>query len=103
MNRIDHVAIQVDNIKETLNYFEKNFNCVVDSEYEDWAMISFENIKVALVMPGKHPPHIAFAVKDKSDLDNFGVKISDHRDGTSSCYVPMPSENWVEYVFYPKK
>lgn len=103
MDKLDHIAIQVDSIRDTVEYFLNNFNCSIESEYEDWAMLSFENIKVALVMPGKHPPHIAIAVDDKESLNKFGAKISDHRDGTSSCYVPMTSGNWVEYIFYPKK
>jgi catechol 2,3-dioxygenase-like lactoylglutathione lyase family enzyme len=91
---IDHVAIPVDNIRKTIEWYEAHFDCRVLYEDATWAYLQFANIKLALVVKDEHPPHIAFAVKDAK---RFG-ELKKHRDNTESCYVKDNNGNAVELV-----
>lgn len=103
MDKIDHIALEVEDVGVAIDTMKKNFTFDVIERYDDWAIIQFDNIKVALVTKGKHPPHVAFSVKNRDDLLDFPGKVMHHRDGTSSVYVMNIPGNWVEYIFYPKK
>lgn len=94
LDTIDHIAIQVSNIKESVEWYKSNFGCTVKYQDESWAFISFANIKLALVVPGQHPAHLAFI---RPDAEKYG-KLKTHRDGTESCYVSDPSGNSVEIM-----
>ena len=100
MTEIDHVALQVDSIEETVSWFLENTSCHIIEKYEDWAFLQFQNIKIALVTRGKHPPHIAIE-KDIDFVESAGVSKK-HRDGTVSTYSKIPGKNVVEWIFYPK-
>ena len=63
-------------------------------EDDTWALLKYENISLALVLPNSHPPHIAF---EKDDAHKYG-ELKLHRDGTSSVYVRDPSNNAVEML-----
>tara|TARA_Y100000114_G_scaffold155781_1_gene180844 strand:- start:110 stop:451 length:342 start_codon:yes stop_codon:yes gene_type:complete len=104
---IDHVAIQVDDIKESIDYYKgygakliywgrKNKNTPFDIKH-DWAFLQFDNIKLALVSGESHPYHIAFAV---DMLDS--METTKHRDGTESYYTTDPSGNKIEIIKYPE-
>ena len=56
---IHHVAIQVNDIGRALKWYSSNFNTEVVYQDDTWAMLRFDNIYLALVTPGQHPPHIA--------------------------------------------
>lgn len=101
MTEIDHIALQVDDIGEAVNWFRSNTDCSIIDQYDDWAFIQFENIKLALVTRGKHPPHIAIE-KDLDFVKKSGVS-KEHRDGTVSTYSKLPGRNVIEWIFYPKK
>ena len=64
--------------------------------YQDasWALLKFENISLALVLPGKHPPHFAVT---RDNIAIFGTPVP-HRDGTSSVYIQDPNGNNVEML-----
>ena len=66
MEKIDHIAIVVTNINHAVNWYTNNRDCKVNYQDESWAELQFENIKLALVLPQYHPPHIAF--EDDSQL-----------------------------------
>ena len=91
---LHHIAIQVDNVQTALDWYTSKFNCVVEYVDETWAYLRFENIKVALVVPGQHPPHICFM---SADAAKFG-DLKNHRDGTKSVYVKDPAGNSVEIL-----
>ncbi len=93
-DRIDHVAIPVSNVKESVDWYTKQFACTVKYQDETWAFLEFQNIKLALVIPGQHPGHLAFI---RDDAETFG-QLKTHRDGTQSCYVKDPSGNSVEIM-----
>ena len=101
MKSIDHIAIVVDNIKESINHYVDNFGCSVIHCDDSWGYLQFENVKLALVLENEHPPHIAFEV-DKMDND-WPIKGKLHRDGSISKYVKDPSGNAIELIEYPQK
>lgn len=91
--KIHHIAIQVDNIKECVSFYCNKFNADIEYEDETWAMLNFDNIQLALVIPEEHPPHICF---EKTIPKNIPAK--EHRDGTRSVYDFDPSGNMIEYL-----
>src|ERR1700737_567575 len=91
---LHHIAIQVDNVQTALDWYTSKFNCTIEYVDETWAYIRFANIKLALVVPGQHPPHICFT---HTDAAKFGA-LKNHRDGTKSVYVRDPYGNSVEIL-----
>ena len=57
---IHHIGIQVESIKESADFYCNKFHAKCEYIDETWAMLVFDNIKLALVLPKEHPPHICF-------------------------------------------
>mgnify|MGYP007073186028 FL=1 len=57
-------------------------------------MVEFANLKLALVVPNQHPPHIGLY---SDAAERFG-KLRPHRDGTRSTYINDPAGNCVEVL-----
>ena len=76
MDKIDHIAIQTKNIDDSVTWFLKKFKCSVIYQDDSWAMLEFENMKLALVLPDQHPPHIAISCVDIEEQGKPGK----HRD-----------------------
>ena len=87
--KIDHVAINVKDIKKSVEWYTKNMSAVLEYEDDTWAMLSFGDTKLALTIGSQHPPHIGFAV---SSIEEFGdqTKIKKHRDGSHYLYLEDP-------------
>ena len=100
MKNIDHIALQVNDIKESVEWYVKKFKCKILYEDDTWAFLQYKNIKMALVVEDEHPYHIAFEV-DKMD-DDWPMKGKLHRDGSISKYIDDPSGNKIELIEYPK-
>lgn len=98
MQRIDHIAIQVDNVKESVAWYMDNYDCMIIYCDDTWAMLQFDNIKLALVVEDQHPYHIAFSVDEIEWEDH----IMEHRDGSVSKYIEDPSGNKIEIIKYKK-
>jgi catechol 2,3-dioxygenase-like lactoylglutathione lyase family enzyme len=94
LDRIEHVALSVTDLDGAVAWYTSKFRCTVDYRDATWALLTFDNVKLALVIPEQHPPHIAFA---SSDAEAFG-KLTTHRDGTRSTYVKDPAGNDVEIM-----
>jgi len=94
LDTIDHVAIPVKNIAESVEWYTRTFQCDIRYQDETWALLGFGNIRLALVIPEQHPAHIGL-VSDHAE--RFGV-LKTHRDGTRSCYVTDPGGNAVEIL-----
>jgi catechol 2,3-dioxygenase-like lactoylglutathione lyase family enzyme len=93
LDTLHHAALRVKNVKETVEWYTQRFKCEVEYQDETWAMMAFENVRLAFVLAEQHPPHIAIV----GDPAAFGeAKI--HRDGTSSVYVKDPNNNNVEIL-----
>jgi catechol-2,3-dioxygenase len=94
LDAIDHIAISVKDIKSAVEWYQQHFLCAVTYQDDSWAFLEFGNIKLALVIPEQHPPHIAF-VSEKAET--YGT-LKAHRDGTRSLYVNDPAGNSVEIM-----
>ena len=95
--KIDHIALQVNNINESVNYY-KEYGASVIHQDDTWAFLQFDNIKLALVIEDEHPYHIAFEVDMLPHTDN----VKKHRDGSISYYIKDPSDNTIEIIQYPR-
>mgnify|MGYP001200045956 CR=1 FL=1 len=98
MDKIHHIAVQVENLSESLEWYEKEFDIKILYQDDSWAMIQFENMKLALVLPDQHPGH--FAV-ESDNASEYG-KLIKHRDGTASIYIEDPAGNSIEMLELPK-
>lgn len=94
LDSLDHVAITVRDIAESVDWYTRKFQCTVNYQDSSWAMLEFANVKLALVVAEQHPPHIGFV---SSEAEKFGT-LRPHRDGTRSVYVSDPSGNAVEIL-----
>jgi len=94
MDRIHHIAIQVNEIAPVVDWYQQHFNCSLDYQDSSWALIRFENLALALVKPSQHPPHIGIA---RDDAKRFG-ELKSHRDGTASVYIHDPFGNALEIL-----
>ena len=94
--KIDHIALQVNNINESVNYY-KEYGASVIHQDDTWAFLQFDNIIVALVIEDEHPYHIAFEVDMLPHTEN----VKKHRDGSISYYIKDPSDNTIEIIQYP--
>ncbi|MBE27804.1 MAG: glyoxalase [Euryarchaeota archaeon] len=99
LDKIDHIAIQVSNIQESVNWYQKKFKCKIIYKDETWAFIQFGNTKLALVTNTEHPPH--FAILDEKIDSN--PKATTHRDGSVSIYIKDIDFNFIELIKYKDK
>jgi catechol 2,3-dioxygenase-like lactoylglutathione lyase family enzyme len=91
---IHHIAVAVDDIEKAVAWYTETFNCEIEYQDKTWAFIRFQNIKLALVMPNQHPPHLAFL---HEQAEQFG-ELKIHRDGSRSIYINDSAGNAVEIV-----
>ena len=91
---IDHVAIPVTDVAAAIEWYTNTFRCEVSYRDDTWALLKFDNIRLALVIPSQHPAHIGFV---SGEAEKFGA-LKLHRDGTRSCYVGDPAGNSVEIL-----
>ena len=91
---IDHLALESSDINRSVRWYKKQFNCEIKYQDSSWALIRFDNISLALVTPGEHPPH--FAVVDENVGRLRGHKV--HRDGIAYKYEPDPALNVIEKI-----
>ena len=96
--KIHHTAICVDDINKAIAWYCSKLKFEIEYEDDTWALLSFENSKIALVLPEQHPPHVAFEHKMASD---FG-ELTEHRDGTASVYISDPFGNTIELLELPR-
>jgi catechol 2,3-dioxygenase-like lactoylglutathione lyase family enzyme len=93
LDTMDHVAVTVSNIGETVDWYRQHFQCKVAYQDETWALVEFANIRLAFVLASQHPDH--FAVIGNPSAYGEPKK---HRDGTSSVYIQDPNGNNVEIL-----
>ncbi len=97
---LDHIAINVKNIKKSVEWYCEKFDARVKYQDATWALLQIGETKIALTIPAQHPPHIAFTVERLEDIPG---RHSHHRDGSVSCYEKDLDGNVIEYVYWPVK
>ena len=91
---IDHIALESKDINSSVEWYKNQFDCEVRYQDDSWALLGFENISLALVTPGDHPPH--FAVVDEGVHNLVDYKM--HRDGIAYKYESDPDSNVIEKI-----
>lgn len=94
LDRIDHIAIQVPDIAAAVAWYRDTFACDITYQDETWALLTFANVRLALVVPDQHPPHLGFVTPRAAD---FG-ELQAHRDGTRSVYTTDLAGNTLELL-----
>ena len=94
LSYIDHIAVESSDISKSVEWYTKKFECEIKHQDSTWALLSFQNISVALVTPGDHPPH--FAVYDRDLIKSDDSKV--HRDGIGYEYKTDPDKNVIELI-----
>ncbi|MDX1962784.1 MAG: VOC family protein [Pirellulales bacterium] len=94
LDSLHHVAISVRDIAEAVNWYTSNFRCTISYQDATWALLTFANTQLALVIPEQHPPHIAFS---HPQAEKYGP-LKAHRDGTRSTYIADCAGNVVELM-----
>ena len=94
MDKIHHIAIQVEDVNKAVDWYSNQFDVDVAYHDQSWALLKFDNISLAIVVPGQHPPH--FAIED-DNAEKYG-ELTTHRDGTASIYIKDPFGNNVEII-----
>ena len=100
LKKIDHFAIKVKSIQSAVDFYSSMGGEVI-SQYEDWALLRFENVKLALMSSDNHPVHMAFEAESMEDLKACEESLLLHRDGTFSIYIEDGEGNFIEKIFYP--
>ena len=94
LTHVDHLAIESKNISDSVKWYTTNFRCDIKHQDETWALLKFDNIQIALVTPGQHPPHFAVIDKEVGKLDGKRT----HRDGINYIYENDPDLNVIEKI-----
>lgn len=94
LDTIHHIAIEVTDIQQAIDWYQKHLRCEVAYQDKTWGLLKFENVALALVLPGTHPPHLGIPCDHP---EQYG-EVKPHRDGTSSAYIKDPFGNWVEMI-----
>ena len=56
MDKIHHIAVQIEDVKSAVDWYSEQFDVEVTYQNETWAILKFDNISLAMVVPGRHPP-----------------------------------------------
>ena len=95
-----HTAVQTDDVAASVAWYVENLNAQILKQDKDWAMISIGGMTLALTLPDKHPPHIAFEV---DSLDKFPCEqsqVKKHRDGSCYYYQEAPDGTVIEWLYW---
>lgn len=100
MIRFDHLALNVQDVPRSVEWYGSTLGAHVVYQDETWALLTVGGVKIALTVPREHPMHIAFDVGPEPPQD-FLASARRHRDGSVSKYIVDPDGNAIEYVHYP--
>ena len=96
MTYLHHIAIQVSDIKTSVNFYQTMFNAEVEYQDETWALLNVgSRTKLALVLENEHPKHICFVTPL---VKVYKGTLKEHRDGTKYKYIEDPSGNVIEML-----
>jgi len=103
--RFDHVAQEVPDIAEAVAWQQRTVpGTTVLHQDPSWALVESGGARLAFVLPGEHPNHLAFRV-DAAELERLatanGATIATHRDATRSIYLEGPGALATEIIAYP--
>lgn len=93
----DHVAFEVTDIARSVDWYLKNYEgaTLIYSD-ETWGMVQVDGVRIALVIKGTHPPHVAITQKGP-----VPAEAKQHRDLTYYIYDKDPDGNVIERIWWP--
>jgi catechol 2,3-dioxygenase-like lactoylglutathione lyase family enzyme len=97
IKKLDHIAVCVENIQKSIDWYQKNIGIEIKYQDDTWALVSVKGTNIAFVTDDQHPPHIAFSVDNLKDLDDI---YKTHRDGSKYVYKTDPDGNTVELIHW---
>jgi catechol 2,3-dioxygenase-like lactoylglutathione lyase family enzyme len=98
--KFDHIAINSQNVKKSVDWYVTNLNSEIVYQDDSWAMIMCNGTKIAIVLEGEHPPHLAFKVSSSLSFPCDQSEIKVHRDSSSYYYGSDPDGNIIEWIVY---
>ncbi len=103
----DHVAQEVPDIAEAVEWQRRTVpGTTVLHQDPTWALVDSGGARLAFVLPGQHPSHLAYRV-DAAELERLaaehGLEIATHRDATRSIYLQGPGSLATEIITYPER
>ena len=103
----DHVAQEVPDIAEAVEWQRRTVpGTTVLHQDPTWALVDSGGAKLAFVLPGQHPSHLAYRV-GAAELERLaaehGLEIATHRDATRSIYLQGPGSLATEIITYPER
>ena len=101
--RFHHVAIQVDCVRTSIDWYVEHLRAKVLKQHDDWATLLINGLCLALTKRGTHPDHICFITEDINDFPCEEIDIKEHRDGSLYYYQQTPDGNVIEWLFWPKR
>ena len=100
MKTIDHIAILVDNLDASQDWYENNLEAICEYSDKFYRRMRFKNCTVALISKHRYPyAHIGILTECKEDLPQDGERV-EHRDGTIGVYQFDPDGNCIEHIWY---
>ena len=97
LSLIDHLAIVVNDVSKSVEYYSKNYVCNVKFKDVTWSLLEFQNINLALVTQEEHPNHFAIVDENLSKSNNMEY----HRDGIGYIYSQDLDNNFIEIINRP--
>ena len=94
LDTIHHIAIQVANLQEAINWYTSSFRCKLVHQDKREAILEFENTKLLLTLPSMQQRHIAFR---REDAESFG-ELRPQTDGSQGTAVSDPTGNIVKII-----
>lgn len=85
LDHAHHLAIQIQAIGQSIAWYTAHFDGAVSYHDARWALLKFDNVSLALVLPNQHPPH--FAVP-REEATSFGAPAL-HRDGNNVAILKL--------------
>src|SRR4051812_3498878 len=102
--QFDHTAVPSSDIAASVEWYCAHVGAEVIYQDDTWAFLNIGGMKLALVTPTQHPPHVAVRVSEeelKRAAEGAKIAIDTHRDGTKGIYIHDPFGNAVELICYP--
>ena len=94
LDRVHHVAVNVADLKKTVQWYQTSFLCSLIYEDEKQAVLQFENIRLVLLLPSHEPTHVAFYRKDAKVFGELRKQL----DGGLQTVIADPTGNMVKLV-----
>jgi catechol-2,3-dioxygenase len=98
--KFDHVALNVEQISRSVEWYKQILDARVLYQDDTWAILEAGGVKIALTLKHQHPAHLAFDI-GPNPPEEFFAKARRHRDGSISRYITDPDGNALEWIMYP--